>query len=374
MEYPGQPMEKEIRRQAEVAMNQAERVIFVVDVKTGITSDDEAVADALRRTEKQVCIAANKADRQIEEAAAAEFNGLGLGEPFPVSAMKGRGVGDLLDSILKDIPADDSLVEDSSIKVSVIGRPNVGKSSLVNAFLNEERHIVDDKPGTTRDSIDSKIKFYNTEITLIDTAGLRRSSRVREEIEFYSNVRTTRAISRCDIALVLFESEENITKQDARIVNEAVNLGKGVVLLANKWDLVEKETGTFEAFRDEVYFRIPNLSYIPLLTISATNKQRIHQVLRAALDVFTFSQVRIPTAELNEYLLPIIKSNPPPAIQNKYIRIKYISQVSTKPTVITFHCNQPNLVAEQYKRFLERKIRERFKFTGIPITLKFLRK
>lgn len=373
-EFPQHPLAEEIRRQAEIAIEQADRVIFLVDVQTGLNPDDEAVADVLRRGDKKVILATNKADRQQDEAAATDFHRLGLGEPHPISALRGRGVGDLLDMVFEDIPTVTAVSEDNSTKIAVVGRPNVGKSSLVNAFLNQDRLIVDPVPGTTRDSIDSRIKFYGTDITLIDTAGLRRPSRVKGEIEFFSNLRTSRALGRCDIALVLFESAENITKQDTRVVNEAVDRGKGIVLLANKWDLVEKATGTFEDFREEVYFRIPNLSYIPLVTISALTKQRIHRALQTALEVMTFSQIRIPTSDLNEYLLPIIEASPPPAVENRYIRIKYISQVSIQPTVFTLHCNHPDLVAEHYKRFLERKIRERYQFTGIPLKLKFLKK
>jgi GTP-binding protein len=250
----------------------------------------------------------------------------------------------------------------------------VGKSLLVNAFLNEDRHIVDDKPGTTRDAIDSKIKFFGQEIILIDTAGLRRQAKVRDAIEFFCNLRTQRTLDRCDIALVLFEALENITNQDAHIINEAVSRGKGVVLLANKWDLLEKQTGTFEAFRDEVYFRLPNLTYLPLITISALNKQRIHRALELALEVMRNCQMRITTSELNDYLLPIIEANPPPALENHYIKIKYATQASIQPTVFVFHCNFPDLVAIAYQRFLERKIRERYGFAGVPLKLKFLKK
>ena len=373
-EYPGRPMEVEIRRQAEVAIDQADRIIFVVDVQAGVNPDDSAVAESLRKSGKEVILAANKADNIIQESLAVEFLSFGLGDPVPVSAMQGRGVGDLLDAILDDLPVMTDEKEDESIKIAVIGKPNVGKSSLVNAFLNEERHIVNDAPGTTRDSIDSKIKFFGKDITLIDTAGLRRPSRVKEEIEFYSNLRTSKALGRCDIALVLFEAPQNITNQDTRVINEAANLGKGIILLANKWDLVEKATGTFEEFHDEVFFRIPTLSYIPLLTISATSKQRIHKALQTVMDVITFTQKRVKTSGLNEYMLPIIEKNPPPALSNKHIKIKYVSQVSVSPTVFAFHCNRPDLVSDQYKRFLERKLREKYKFTGVPLILKFLQK
>ena len=373
-EFPEHLMEAEIRRQAEMAINQADRIIFLVDVQAGITPDDEAVADVLRRCGKQVILAGNKADNQNQEMLTHEFLRLGLGNPMPVSAMRGRGVGDLLDEVVGDLPVANEENEDDSVKIAIIGKPNVGKSSLVNAFLNEERQIVHDVPGTTRDSIDSKIKFFGKDITLIDTAGLRRPSRVKEEIEFFSNIRTSKALSRCDIAIVMIEASENITNQAARVINEAVERGKGIIILANKWDLMEKETGTYEQFRDELYFRIPNMTYIPLLTISAASKQRIHQRLKLAMEVMTNTQLRIQTSELNEYMLGIINKTPPPTVENKYIKIKYISQVSIQPTVITFHCNYPDLIGEQYKRFLERKIREKYKFTGIPLVIRFLQK
>lgn len=368
-------MEHHIRNQAQIAIDEADAVIFLTDIKTGILSDDLAVAEILRRTKKPVLLAVNKVDDAGWERDLPEFYKLGLGELFPVSAMLGRGVGDLLDAALKDFPVVDTSVQDSSLKIAIIGAPNVGKSSLTNAFLNEERHIVTPIAGTTRDSIDSKIKFYGADITLIDTAGLRRASRVKEAIEFFCNLRTTRALERADIAMVLFNAPENITRQDARIIADAVELGKGVVMLANKWDLVqEKETGTFEKFRDEVYYRIGHMSYLPLVTISALDKQRIHRALQVALEVFRSCQTRITTSDLNDYLLPIMENSPPPIQQNKTPKIRYCSQVSIQPTLFTFHCNFPEAVAESYKRFLERKIRERFDFTGVPIKLKFLKK
>ncbi len=374
VENPDNPIEREIRRQAEIAVQEADRVIFMVDVKSGINPDDSALAEVLRRDESKVVIAANKADNQSDELAAVEFHSLGLGQPHPVSALQGRGVGDLLDIALEGIPQTDAAEEDDSIKIAVVGRPNVGKSSLVNAITNQERLIVDSEPGTTRDSIDTKIRFQGSAITLIDTAGLRRPSRVKEVIEFFSNLRTARALDRCDVALVMFEAPEYLTAQDIRVLNEAVNRGKGTALLANKWDSLEKETGTFEVFQQEIYRRIPGHTYIPMVTMSALTKQRIHRALMLALETMTWAQTRIPTSELNKSLLPIIEAVPPPAVEGKYIKIKYVSQITIQPTAFSLHCNFPHLVAPQYRRFLERKIRERYGFPGIPLKLKFLRK
>jgi len=367
-------MEDQIRVQAQIAIEEADIIIFLADVKAGVMPDDEAIAGILRRSDKKVVLAVNKADDDSWERQVYEFHRLGLGEPQPVSAQVGRGLGELLDYALEGIPETEVESADDSLKIAVIGRPNVGKSSLVNAFLNEERHIVTPVPGTTRDSIDSKIKFYGTDITLIDTAGLRRASKVKEAVEFFCNLRTSRALERADIALILFEAGENLTKQDTRIINQAVDLGKGVILLANKWDLVEKETGTFEDYKKEVEYRLGHLKYIPLLTISALTKQRIHRALQLALEIQQNCFRRISTSDLNDYLLPIVKNTPPPSMENKYVKIKYCSQVSVQPTEFAFHCNFPEAVAEQYKRFLERKIREKFDFTGLPVRLKFLKK
>ena len=374
MENRQAPLEQEIQRQAETAIAEADVVIFLTNVQAGLIADDYAIANIIRMGGKKIILAVNKADNDKDEAGAYEFHQLGLGEPIAISALRGRGIGELLDAAVKDIPSDSSIVEDDSLKIAVVGRPNVGKSSLINAFLNEERHIVDSVPGTTRDSIDSKLKFYGQEITLIDTAGLRRPSRVKEAVEFFCNLRTERALDRCHIALVLFEAPHNINKQDARVVNQAVERGKGIALLANKWDLLEKDHMTFKQFVDEVNFRLPNLGYIPLLTISVLTKQRIHRVLQLSLEILRNCQIRVPTSELNEYLLAVIEANPPPAVEGRYIRIKYAAQVSIQPTVFTFHCNFPLLILPAYKRFLERKIRERYVFAGVPIKLKLLKK
>ena len=368
------PMEEQIKMQAEVAIEESDIIIFLTDAKDGIMPDDSIIAKELRGTDKPVVLAVNKADDAKSEQNIYEFHQLGVGTPYPVSAMRGRGVGDLLDAALEDVAVDAEEELDASLKVAIIGRPNVGKSSLINAFLNEDRHIVTPIAGTTRDSIDSKIKFFGKDITLIDTAGLRRRARVNEAVEFFCNLRTSRALGRADIAMVLFDAKDNITRQDARIINDAVDRGKGIVLLANKWDTLEKETGTFEEFRDEVFFRLANLPYLPLLTISALNKQRIHKALQTLMEVDKNCQTRISTSALNDYLLPVIQSNPPPVVENKYIKIKYSAQVSIKPAMFTFHCNYPEAVAEHYKRFMERKIREKFPLTGVPIRMKFLQK
>ena len=367
-------MEERIKEQAEIAIAEADSIIFLTDVKSGVMPGDLAIAEALRKADKHVVVAVNKSDDAKLESQIHDFHRLGVGEPLAVSAMAGRGVGDLLDEVLAGIPETSLVIEDDSIKIAVIGRPNVGKSSLVNAFLNEDRHIVTPIAGTTRDSIDSKIKYYGTEISLIDTAGLRRASKVHEAVEFFCNLRTSRSLERSDVAAILIEATDNITNQDARIINQAVNLGKGILIIANKWDLVEKETGTFEDFRDEFHYRLGSLPYLPMVTISAISKLRIGRVLQLLLEVHQKTQIRIATAMLNDYLLPIIENSPPPVKENKMVKTKYCAQVSTRPTTFVFHCNFPEAVAESYKRFLERKIREEYDFTGVPFKMKFVKK
>ncbi len=368
------PLEEQVRLQAEVAIEQADLVVFTTDAQSGIMPDDEVIADILRKHDKPVVLAVNKVDNADLEKHIFEFHKLGLGDPMPISALLGRGVGDMLDMILKDMPESAVEVGDDSIRIAIVGRPNVGKSSLVNAFLNEERHIVTPTAGTTRDSVDSRIKFYGVDITLIDTAGLRRASRVKQSVEFFCSLRAERALDRSHIAMVLFDASSGLTRQDARIINEAAKRGKGIVLLANKWDLVDKNGGAYEKFRHQVYSRLANMFYIPLLTISAITKQRIHKALKIALNVHRNTQIRIQTSELNDYILPIIQNSPPPMRENKQVKIKYVAQVSIAPTIFSFHCNYPEAVEEGYRRFLERKIRERYDFTGVPIRLKFRRK
>ncbi|MBC8204824.1 ribosome biogenesis GTPase Der [bacterium] len=371
---PKQPLEWGIKKQAETAVSEADKIVLMLDTKTGLIPEDISIVEFLRKSGKPVILCANKADNDKAELEAHEFSQIGLGVPMAVSALRGRGVGDLLDRIVEGFAVSDDDTKDDSVKIAVIGRPNVGKSSLVNAYLGEERHLVDDNPGTTRDSIDSKIRFYNTDITLIDTAGLRRASRVNDAVEFFCNLRTARALNRCDVALVLFEAPENLSSQDIRIINEAVDKGKGIVLLANKWDLLEKQTGTFEKFRREVYYRIPNLNYIPLLTISAVDKQRIHKTLETALTVLNFARTRIPTPELNDYLLPVIQAQPPPAVKGKFINIKYTAQVDFSPITFAVFSNYPQYIQKPYRRFIENRIRARYPFTGVPVKIHFRRK
>jgi GTP-binding protein len=375
LESPQKPLEWEIRRQAEIAISEADAVLFIVDTRTGIHPDDEAIAEVLRLSSKKVVLVANKTDETHLDNLIHEFFRLGIGEPFSISALNGRNIGDMLEMALSGFPAGIHEEADDSLKIAVVGRPNVGKSSLVNALLDEERHIVDDNPGTTRDSLDSKIRYYSQEVTLIDTAGLRRAVRIKDAVEFFCSLRSTRAIERSDAVMVLFEASENLTHQDLRIVEEAVARGKGIALLANKWDLLpDKESGMFERFQKEVYHRLGNLDYIPLLTFSALTKQRIHRVLEIAFEVYHRCQIRIPTSELNDYLLPLIKATPPPAVEGRNLQIKYLSQVSIQPTVFAFHCNFPQLIPTNYQRFLERKLRSRYDFTGVPLRLKFIKK
>ena len=365
--------ERAIREQVKLAIEEADQILFVVDCRTGLHPMDKEIADMLRASGKKYYLVVNKVDSDQFEKFINDFYALGIKKVFDISAIVGRKIGDLLDEIVNDFEAKPvkSGLEDMP-KIAIVGRPNVGKSSLTNALLGIERSIVTDIPGTTRDSVDSVLKFYGKEILLIDTAGLRKKKKVGEDIEFYSNIRSLRAIGDCDTAVLVIDAESGLEKQDQKIIDEAVRRRKGVVIAVNKWDLIEKDDKTAKAYEDAIRNKIGNLQYLPVIFISALTKQRIYKLVELCLQVCEERKKKIPTNVLNELLIPEIQKNPPPSTRTgKEIKIKYITQVGDHYPIFLFFSNYPKNVAAHYIRFLENLIRKKFGFQGVPFTLSF---
>jgi GTPase len=367
-------MEAAIREQAEVAINEADVVLFVVDGDSGITPVDTDIANVLRKRGKKVVLIVNKLDSEKREALSGEFFKLGLGDPVPVSALVGRRVGDLLDVVTGDFPVIPVEETDARLKLAIIGKPNVGKSSLVNALLQEERNIVTDIPGTTRDPIDAVLKHYGDEIVLIDTAGLRRKSKVKESVEFFSTIRTLKSIERCDVAIVLIDAMQGLEHQDLRIIENAMDRRRPVVLVVNKWDLVEKDDTTAKHLESLLRSKLRVYDFIPIIFISSLTRQRIYKVIELAKQVNEEQHKRISTSALNDLLSADIAAFPPHSKSGKEIKINYITQVNTKPPVIAFFCNEPRMIDDNYRRYLENKVRSHFGFVGTPILLAFKKK
>ena len=364
--------EAAIREQVDIALGEADAVIFVVDTKTGVTDLDEELAVMLRRTDRPVFVAANKADNDERRWQAHEFYQLGLGEVYPMSSINGFGTGDLLDAVVEALPEEEEEEEDDRLKIAIIGRPNVGKSSLTNQLLGAERSIVTEISGTTRDAIHSVVDYDGHELVLIDTAGLRKKAKVHENIEFYSTLRTERAIQECDIAVLLLDATQGLEAQDIKVLKQAEDLKKGLVLAVNKWDLVpDKETNTARDVERAIKARLQTLDYVPVVFISAETKQRIYKVLDFALAVAAERRKRIPTAALNETMLAAIDRHHPPMYRNRPIRIKYVSQLRAGPPVFGFFCNHPKGVGESYRRYLTNQLRAAYGFAGVPLTLVF---
>lgn len=365
-------MEIAIREQVEISVEEADVILYIADRTTGITDLDLQIADKLKRSSKPVLLAVNKVDNQTMELDVYSFYNLGLGDPIGVSALQGRAIGDMLDRMTEQIKkvSVEPLSEDA-IKLAVVGRENVGKSSFVNTLLGEPRSIVTSIPGTTRDPIDSLLNYKNKKYRLIDTAGLKRKARIKENILFYSQLRSVRSIQRADVVIVFLDAVDGPTRQDMRIINEAIQQKRGVVVAVNKWDLIPKDEKTLFRWERAIQERLGSFNFIPLVFTSVPEKQRLYKLLDMATRVYEESRKSIPTSELNEVLLPLITETSPPAVQGKEIKINYVTQVHRNPPVFAFFSNFPELITESYKRFLEHKIRERWAFTGVPITVTF---
>ncbi|HOK14725.1 MAG TPA: ribosome biogenesis GTPase Der [Candidatus Kapabacteria bacterium] len=367
-------MERSVREQAMIAIEEADVILFVCDGRDGVTSFDMDIANILRSSEKPVVLIVNKCDNSIQLANSYEFYSLGLGEPYAISALSGFNTGDFLDVIAENLQDDDIEDTDTRLKLALVGRPNVGKSSLSNALLGKDRSIVTDIPGTTRDSIDSVVKYYGEEIVLVDTAGLRKRSHINENVEMYSTMRTMRAIERCDIGVVLIDATRGLEEQDKKIINLVSDARKGIIIAVNKWDLIEKDHKTADEFTNIIRNELRTFEYVPIVYISALTRQRITKIIEIAKEIDTRRKTRIKTSELNATLLPFFEKTPPPAVKGLDLRINYVTQVGTEPPVFAFFLNHPHLLPDSYKRFMERILRENFDFVGTPISFVFRRK
>lgn len=367
--------ETAIREQVEIAVVEADLILFVVDAKLGLSPMDNEIAGMLRGSNKPIFLIVNKVDSEKDEPHIGEFYNLGIHDLYDISAQGGRKIGDLLDDIITHLKFPDENEKDSRLRIAIVGRPNVGKSSLTNALLGFDRSIVTNIPGTTRDSLDSVLKYYGEEILLVDTAGLRKKSKISENIEFYSTVRTLKAIGECDVAFILLDAKIGLEKQDQRIIDEAVNRRKGIIIAVNKWDLIEKDSNTAKKFEDQLREKMGSIGYVPIIFISALTKQRIYNLIELSKNIQSERKKKISTSELNDVLLTEIENFPPPSTPTgKEIKIKYITQVGDNYPIFLFFANYPKHIPDNYRRYLEKTIRRNFGFSGVPFTISFKEK
>lgn len=367
--------EAEINKQVHLAIDEADVIMFVVDVELGITDLDDAVANILRRSKKEVVLVVNKVDNNQRILDAQEFYGLGLGEIFCISSMTGSGTGDMLDVLVDKLPKTSDEEEEHELPhLSVVGRPNVGKSSFINALIGENRNIVTDVAGTTRDSIHTRYNKFGHDFMIVDTAGLRKKGKVNEDLEFYSVLRSVRTIENSDVCLLILDATRGVEAQDVNIFNLIVRNKKGVVVLVNKWDLIEKDTHSTKKFAEQIQERFAPFTDVPIIFISALTKQRVHKALETAMEVYENRKQRIKTSELNEVLLEAIENYGPPAVKGKFIKIKYCTQLPSPTPTFALFANLPQYIREPYKRYIENQLRDNFNFTGVPIQIFFRQK
>ena len=366
--------EKEINKQVALAIDEADAIIFMVNVEEGLTGMDEAVAELLRKCHKPILVAVNKVDSNNRRNDMHEFYALGFQHLYALSSVNGSGTGELLDDLVALLPEKEKQEENPLPRFAVVGRPNAGKSSFINALIGEDRYIVTDIAGTTRDAIDTKYNRFGFEFNLVDTAGIRRKSKVKEDLEFYSVMRSIRAIEHSDVCILMLDATRGFESQDANIFWLAQRNRKGIVILVNKWDLVEKENNTAKQYEAAIRKEIEPFTDVPILFVSALNKQRIYKAIETAVAVYNNRTKRIPTRKLNEVMLPIIEDYPPPAIKGKYIKIKFCTQLPTPMPQFAFFANLPQYVKDPYRRFIENKLRENFDFNGVPIDVYFRQK
>jgi len=366
--------EEEIKKQVQLAIEEATVIMFMVDVSEGLTAMDEDIVHILRRCKKPVVLVVNKVDNSMRENDSFDFYRTGLEHIFTISAVNGSGTGDLLDEVVSHFNEAEEVIDDDIPRIAIVGRPNVGKSTLINSLIGEERHIVTPLAGTTRDSNYTHYTSFGLDFYLIDTAGIRKKNKVSENIEFYSVMRAIRAIEYSDVCVIVLDAQTGMEAQDLNIFSLAQRNNKGVVIMVNKWDLVEKETNTHIAFENEIKERIAPFTDVPIFFISALNKQRVLKAFQGAIDVYKNKIQRIKTSELNDVLLPILHKNPPPVYKGKEINIKYVTQLPNKYPSFVFFCNLPQYIKEQYRRYLENRLRELYNFNGVPITIFFRKK
>lgn len=369
--------EAEIRKQVQLAIEEADVIIFMLDIKDGLTPNDEEVANILRRCGKRILLAANKVDNALVANDYVEFYALGLGEVFPISSINGSGTGELLDELVKDFGDEDDFEDEFEgvPKIAVVGRPNVGKSSFINVLIGQERNIVHNVAGTTRDSLYTRYSMFGFDFVIVDTAGVRKKNKEMDDVEFYSVMRSIRSIENSDICVLMLDASQGIESQDINLFSLIHRNNKGVVIVVNKWDLIDKDSNTHLKFEKQIREKISPFDDVPIVFTSVINKQRIHKVLETVRKVHASRSRRIATSDLNEKLLPIVKEqNPPPAVKGKYVKIKYVMQLKTSYPQFVFYCNLPQYVKEPYKRFVENKLREFYDFNGVPIDVFFRQK